>query len=201
MASHGLINGLVLPDVNENNGHENHSPSSQSLLSARSQLSHAQTMLFLQQQSRLGAHGGNERTTYENTTGMDHGNNDNETTPIVTTPTDSDIVSVINICNDIDTEGVCLATDTLVKRCIKQVIWSSNKFLTDHTIKNMCITDRDNPNTIINVLINFTRKTNLSNAHRFRFWKKYSTIVQKELNTLKTVCTRQIKDKLMAGKY
>ena len=200
MASHGLINGLVLPDVNENNHHENHSPSSQSLLSARSQLSHAQTMLFLQQQSCLGANGGNERT-YENNTGIDHGNNDNETTPIVTTPTDSDIVSVINICNDIDTEGVCLATDTLVKRCIKQVIWSSNKFLTDHTIKNMCITDRDNPNTIINVLINFTRKTNLSNAHRFRFWKKYATIVQKELNTLKTVCTRQIKDKLMAGKY
>lgn len=113
--------------------------------------------------------------------------------------TDNRIVDVINICNDIDTESSCKVTEQSVKQCIRQQIWVNNKFLTDDIMKKMAITDRTNPNTLINLLLSFLRRTGLSDAHRFRFWKKYGIVVQKELNNLKTNCTRLIKNQLMRG--
>ena len=88
----------------------------------------------------------------------------------------------------------------MVKQCIRSQIWINNKFLTNQTIQNMTITERNNPNTIINLLLTYTRKLNYSDAHRFRFWKKYGVIVQKELNNIKSVCTRSIKNQIMRGK-
>ena len=110
------------------------------------------------------------------------------------------IVSVLNVCNDIDQEGICLATDSLVKRCIKQQIWPNNKFLTEQSVKNVKITDKTNKKTIINVLLNFTRKNHLNDLHRLRFWKQYSIVVQKEINSMKTICTQGIKLEMMKCK-
>lgn len=114
--------------------------------------------------------------------------------------TDNAIVDVINISNEVNIEKDCDITKEMVKQCIRTQIWVNNKFLTDQSMKNMTITDRNNPNTIINLLLARTRKLNYSDAHRFRFWKKYGSLVQKELNTIKTVCTRSIKNYLMRGK-
>ena len=109
------------------------------------------------------------------------------------------ISSVINVCNDIDKEEHCFATESLIKRCIRQHIWPHQKFISDLTIKNMNIHDKTNQNTILNKLINFTRRHNMSDLHRYRFWKKYGNIVKKELNSMKTICTRGIRDLVLSG--
>ena len=138
---------------------------------------------------RIGQHGN------ESNTGSDATSPSNQSVEM-----ERAVINVINISNDIDTEKDCNIIKQMVRQCIRSQIWVHNKFLTDQIIKNMTITDRDNPNTIINLLLARTRKTNYSDAHRFRFWKKYGSLVQKELNTINTVCTRSIKNFLMRGK-
>ena len=64
----------------------------------------------------------------------------------------------------------------------------------------MQIENRDNPKSALNILINFTRKSELNDFDRLRFWKKYSGIVQQDLNNIKTICTRSIKEEIMSGK-
>ena len=112
----------------------------------------------------------------------------------------SSISKVINICNNIDTAEDCIATDELVKKCIRNVIWTSNKFLSDLSIKATKIENHDNPKSVLNILINFTRKSELNDLDRLRFWKKYSGIVQQDLNNIKTICTRSIKEEIISGK-
>ena len=111
------------------------------------------------------------------------------------------ILQVINICNDVDKADDCIATEELVKKCIRNDIWASNKFLSDLSIKAIKVENRDNPNSVLNILLNFTRKTNLTDLERLKFWKKYSGVVQQGLNNIKTICTRSIKDEIMAGKF
>ena len=106
---------------------------------------------------------------------------------------------VIDICNDIDAEHYCDATKTLVRKCIKNEIWRTNKFMTDTTVKHMKIDNRTNSRSVLNVLLKYTRKNNFNNLIRLRFWKKYSALVQHDLNLLKTVCTKGIKDEIMIG--
>ena len=109
------------------------------------------------------------------------------------------ISKVIDICNDIDAEHYCNATETLVRKCIKNEIWRTNKFMTDTTVKHMKIDNRTNSRSVLNVLLKYTRKNNFNNLDRLRFWKKYSALVQHDLNLLKTVCTKGIKDEIMIG--
>ena len=111
------------------------------------------------------------------------------------------IAKVINICNEIDTEDNCGATESLVRKCIRNQIWCTNKFITDNTIKHMKIENRTNPKSILNILLHFTQKDNLNNIDRLKFWKKYGPVVQLEVNVLKTICTRAIKDEMMIGKF
>ena len=111
------------------------------------------------------------------------------------------ISQVINICNDVDKADDCIATEELVKKCIRNDIWASNKFLSDLSIKAMKVENRDNPNSVLNILLNFTRKTNLTDLERLKFWKKYSGVVQQDLNNIKTICARSIKDEILAGKF
>ena len=40
----------------------------------------------------------------------------------------------------------------------------------------------------------------MNDVHRFCFWKKYGPMVQKELNTMKTIATQSIRTALMPGK-
>ena len=132
--------------------------------------------------------------------------NDSSSSSVIGSPANSSylnnqaVVEVINISNDIERETHCHITDQMVKQCIRNQIWINNKFLTNQTIQNMTITERNNPNTIINLLLTYTRKINYSDAHRFRFWRKYGVTVQKELNNIKSVCTRSIKNQIMRGK-
>ena len=65
----------------------------------------------------------------------------------------------------------------------------------------MKVENRDNPNSVLNILLNFTRKTNLTDLERLKFWKKYSGVVQQDLNNIKTICARSIKDEILAGKF
>ena len=110
------------------------------------------------------------------------------------------ISKVINVCNEIDVEDDCDATTLLVRKCIKNEIWSTNKFITDNTIKCMKIGNRTNPKSVLNILLKHTRKDNLSDIDRLKFWKKYGPLVQIEINVMKTITTRHIKEELMLGK-
>lgn len=110
------------------------------------------------------------------------------------------ISNIIDVCNDVDKESYCKNTELAIKRCIRLHIWSNNKFLTDKSMKEINVNDRSNSHSIINILLRFTRKERLNDVHRFRFWKKYGPMVQKELNTLKTIATRGIRTALMPGK-
>ena len=74
--------------------------------------------------------------------------------------TNQAVVEVINISNEIERETHCHITDQMVKQCIRSQIWINNKFLTNKTMQNMTITERNNPNTIINLLLTYTRKLN-----------------------------------------
>ena len=122
--------------------------------------------------------------------------------PALNFATDTDSISkVINICNEIDAESNCITTETLVRNCIRNQIWSTNKFITDNTIKHMKIENRSNSKSVLNILLKYTRKNDtLNNMDRLKFWKKYGPVVQLEVNVLKTITTRAIKDEIMIGK-
>ena len=107
--------------------------------------------------------------------------------------------NILDVCNEIDTADECIATTALVKKCIRDEIWTTNKFLSDLSIKAMKIENKTNPNTLLNILLRYTRKGSLSNLDRLKFWKKYSGDVQQGLNSLKTMCTRSIKEEVMIG--
>ena len=65
----------------------------------------------------------------------------------------------------------------------------------------MKIENRSNPKSVLNILLKYTRKQNLDNLERLKFWKKYGGAVQLEVNVLKTITSRAIKDELMIGKF
>lgn len=201
MSEQPFTNDIQIPVLNNNTQQNDSTPVNPS---DRSTFEDAQRMLAMHQglSRMMDRHNteGNSGNLFINTLASPNASSISQSPAFATPATQNEIVSVINICNDIDKEEHCVATDTLVKRCIKTSIWTNNKFITDHTIKNMAISDRQNRNSILNMMLSYTRKENLSDAHRFRFWKKYAPIVQKELNIMKSVCTRQIKNRIMAGK-
>ena len=120
----------------------------------------------------------------------------------IDTTDDSDSISkVINVCNEIDIETNCFATESLVRKCIRNQIWCNNKFVLDNTIKNMKIENKTNPKSVLNMLLKFTRKETLNNLNPLKFWKKYGPMVQQEINVLKTICSRAIKDEIMIGEF
>ena len=182
MTSHGLDNNLMLPNLNTDNN-VGASNSQQVVAHQMLALTEARDRQFIDQRNGTNS-SGSTVTNHHSDTG----------------DVSDAVVSIINISNDLDIEKKCDTTETMVKQCIRQKIWVNNKFLRDHTMKNMTITNRNNPNTILNLLLTSTRKTGLSDAHRFWFWKKYGNVVQKELNSLRTICTRNIKQQLMRGK-
>ena len=110
------------------------------------------------------------------------------------------IANIIHVCNDVDKESYCQNTELAVKQCIRQHIWSNNKFLTDKSLKNMNVNDETNPHSLINVLLKLTRRDRINEVHRFCFWKRYGPMVQKELNTMKTTATCSIRTALIPGK-
>ena len=191
MSSHGLDGSLPLPQLHSvhiTNANNNHNDDN------NTQRVVAQQMLALNDaRERAFVTGYSNNDSSESSSAMQSQSDTGESS-------DNPVVSIINISNNIDVEQHNDIIFTTVKHCIRQKIWVNNKFLTDHTMKNMTITNRNNPNSILNLLLFSTRKTNLSDAHRFRFWKKYGIVVQKELNLLKTLCARGIKKQLMRGK-
>ena len=141
----------------------------------------------------------------ENMNTMENGERQHSTNSVsslsnTTTNTQPTCISqVIAVCNELDKEYDCLATESLVKRCIKHDVWNNNKFLTDLSIQRMKVDDEVNEKSILNILLKFTRKTNLNVLNRLKFWKKYGWVVQKELNKMKTICTQLTKDEIMRG--
>ena len=105
------------------------------------------------------------------------------------------------MCNEIDIETNCFATESLVRKCIRNQIWCNNKFVLDNTIKNMKIENKTNPKSVLNILLRFTQKETLNSLNRLKFWKRYGPMVQQEINLLKTICLRAIKDEIMIGEF
>lgn len=101
-----------------------------------------------------------------------------------------------------------VATHSMVKKCVKDLIWPSNKFLLDSQLQAYNITEdikvlEDGGGNmqlgILGILLKFTKKINVQYSEKVLFWKVYSPLVQKELNELKTNCARKIRDVMMKG--
>ena len=123
----------------------------------------------------------------ENIHTMENGERQNSTNSVsslshTTTNTQPTCISqVIAVCNELDKEYDCLATESLVKRCIKHDVWNHNKFLTDLSIQRMKVDDEVNEKSILNILLKFTRKTNLNVLNRLKFWKNMDGLYRKNL--------------------
>ena len=142
----------------------------------------------------------NRRSTTNSLSSLSHATQQS-VLPTNTVDDSESISKVIDVCNEIDIEDDCVATESLVRKCIRNQIWATNKFVTDNTIKHMKIENRSNPKSVLNILLKYTRKQNLGNLGRLKFWKKYGGVVQLEVNVQKTVTSRAIKDELMIGKF
>ena len=147
MASHGLYNNLMLPNLNVDNN----------VGASNSQQVDAQQMLALTEARDNHFIDQRTGTNSSSSTVTNHHSDTGDVSDAV--------VSIINVSNDVDIEKECDTTKTIVKQCIRQKIWVNNKFLQDHTMKNTTITNCNNPNTILNLLLTSTRKTGLSDVH------------------------------------
>ena len=201
-----LNNALSIPQSHDTNDrsparsdqrllklHQRHMTNRQANISVNSNQHHGVTEQNSRQRSTNSLSSISHATHATPTTPATHGS--------VHSTNQTSIAKVIDICNDIDTAENCIATESLVRKCIRNQIWITNKFLSDLSIKAMKIENRDNPNTVLNILINYTRKNELNDLERLKFWKKYSGMVQHDLNNIKTICTRSIKEEVMIGTY
>ena len=180
--------------------HEDSPHSSNQSTHSNSQRNAARQMLRLHQTGPEDLHTPSPAASTRSYNESPYGSNSSEDDRMRDNSNMVNTLAIMNVVNEIDKEKHCDATETMVKKCIKQQIWSTTKFVTDITIKSMNCQDRSNPNTLLNILLTFTRKNNLSDVHRFRFWKKYGSMVQKELNVLKTITTRSIRSAMLVGK-
>ena len=120
---------------------------------------------------------------------------------VTTSSNHTTLTKALDICNKVNCENECELTFTMVRKCVREEIWNDNKFLTDNSIKKIKFDERSmNNKNILNVLLKRTRKLNLDIYDRLKFWRKYGKEVQKELNTMKSTCTKQIKECLLKGK-
>ena len=89
---------------------------------------------------------------------------------VATNNTQSSVLTrVADICNEVVQEDECEATDALVKKCIKQRIWHSCKFITQTSIKGIKIEDKRNPKSLLNILLQYVRKSHLNDLDRLNF--------------------------------
>ena len=201
MSRHSLNNGIHIPEtptresMTRNLSHEEHLALFRSNIDQTSQSIQSPQVNLIQSP---GLRRNENRRSTNSVSSVSHATQ--ATVGTIATETSPFISQVINICNDVDKAANCIATEELVKKCIRNDIWTSNKFLSDLSIKAMKVENRDNPNSVLNILLNFTRKTDLSDLERLKFWKKYSGVVQQDLNNIKTICSRSIKDEIMTGK-
>ena len=202
MIRHNLTNPLSIPDSHENTDQTNVLSNQQQLELYAQQNTNVNDRICDDSISNTRSPSVQQNGTRLSTNSLSSISQQTHATIGTTVPYHGTCISkVINICNDIDTAENCIATDELVKKCVRNVIWNSNKFLSDLSIKAMKIENRDNPRSVLNILLDYTRKTELSNLDRLKFWKKYSVTVQQDLNNIKTICTRSIKEEIMSGMY
>ena len=89
---------------------------------------------------------------------------------------------------------------TIVKRCAREQIWSTTKFLDDDMINKMKIEKNEGyENSIVGMLMNRCMKDDLEPVLRLQFWRNYSRTVKDELNKMKTNCMKQIKMEVRNG--
>lgn len=90
----------------------------------------------------------------------------------------------------------------LVKRCVREQIWSTTKFLDDETINKMRVENHPAfSQSVVGLLLERCRMTHIDPAQRLQFWQRYSKTVKEELSKMKTNCTKSIKEDLKNGKY
>jgi hypothetical protein len=105
---------------------------------------------------------------------------------------------VCNVCNGLKVEVNSPATLSVVWSCVKIFVWPQTTFLTDWSIQTMNLDSTDN---VLGKVLQTTKKTNLTKIGRIKFWNKYGTVVQKELNDIKAARTRSIKDEVRRGMF
>ena len=94
----------------------------------------------------------------------------------------------------------CIATETIVKGCVRDKIWGNCKFLTDHMIRSLEIENVDVADTnVFNVVLRSTNRLHLGLREKVEFWKLYSGVIQKELNLIKSRVTRKIRELMYKG--
>jgi hypothetical protein len=113
--------------------------------------------------------------------------------------------NLIMVCNSvvtIDDVDECDAMICMIQKCVRDDIWPDIKFLSDNAVRSMTFHDRHGfEKSVIGKLLHRTRQRDLNLVQRIHFWKKYSGMVQKKLNDIKTTRTKSIKDEILKGTY
>ena len=114
----------------------------------------------------------------------------------------STLTRVRDIMTGKDKEITCPLTIILVRQCAREEIWNHVKFLPNDCIKNIDVENKtNNKMNVLYILLKRVRRLNDSTFEKLRFWEHYAREVQKELNTMKSTCTKQIKDNLTKGMF
>ena len=158
--------------------------------------------LMLQQQQNRSTH---VRDEINNMTTMPITKNDATNTSIIDVNKNNIEQNLIMVCNSvvsINDEDECDALICMIIKCVKDDIWPDIKFLSNNAVRSMTFHDRRGfEKSVIGKLLHRTRQHDLNLVQRIRFWKKYSGIVQRKLNDIKTTRTKSIKDEILKGTY
>lgn len=96
--------------------------------------------------------------------------------------------------------NLCDATTTLVKKCTRDVIWGTTKFLTDESMYKVNAMGCDEfDGSIIGLLLKTTKYMATSRIKKLDFWRKYGPVVQRELNEIKSNRARAMKETIIRG--
>lgn len=89
----------------------------------------------------------------------------------------------------------------LVKRCSREEIWPTTKFLDEESINKMKMGNHDGfKKSVIGLLLKRCMLEQLEPLGRLQFWKRYSKSVKEELNKMKTNTCKNIKMDVKNGK-
>lgn len=101
-------------------------------------------------------------------------------------------------------EKFCHATAAIVKKCAREKIWGNCKFLTDEVIRQIEVEKMDKVENggVLDILLRETGRKKLDSVTEMvYFWKVYSSVLQKELNRIKSQVHSKIRDHMLKGEY
>ena len=187
---HGLVGGVAIPPLN--------SPMNDSRTASRALLE----MNNIHRGRSMGSGIRNETFNI----GVDNSNNDNGSFSSVSGNSPDTTTTAMSRIRDIyagkDKEQSCPLTIIMVRQCAREELWNHVKFLTNDCIKNIDVENKsNNKKNALHILLKRVRRLNDTTYSKLRFWEYYAKDVQKELNIMKSTCTKHIKDNLLKGMW